>query len=151
VSGRALLFKNRPHGSVQNAGYMQVRQSIAARMTRDTGLEFPPENIFVAVGPSGVCSVILKSVLDPGAEVIVLRPCFFEHPLHITNHAGRVVLVEINAQLLPNDYQIAAAVTPRCSNLLRTAFGASLSIADYGAAWWLLARTERDRLPCGRR
>ena len=135
MRGRALLFKNRPHGSVQNAGYMQVRQSIAARMTRDTGLEFPPENIFVGLGHSGACNVILKSVLGPAVEVIVLMPCFAEHPLHITNHAGRVVLVEIDAQFLPNAYRIAAAVTPRCSNLPRTAFGASLSIGDSSSKW----------------
>ena len=107
------MLDNRPYGYMQNAGYLEVRESIAARMSRDTGLSFPPANIFMTVGSSGACNVILKSILDPGDEVIVLMPCFSEYPFYITNHAGRMVAVETDEEFLPDVERIEAAITPR--------------------------------------
>ena len=101
------------HGYMPNPGYPSVRETVAEKLRRDTGLDFTPEDVFMTVGSSGACNVILKSLLDPGDEVIVLMPCFSEYPFYITNHAGVMVPVETDDEFLPDIDRIAAAITPR--------------------------------------
>ena len=67
----------------------------------------------MTVGSAGACNVILKSILDPGDEVIVLAPYFSEYRFYIANHGGRMVPVETDASFLPDVERIAAAITPR--------------------------------------
>jgi aspartate aminotransferase len=57
--------------------------------------------------------VILKSILDPGDEVIVLMPCFSEYQFYIASHSGIMVQVETGADFLPDVELIKAAITPR--------------------------------------
>ncbi len=101
------------HAYMPNAGYPAVRQTIAAKLSRETGLPFVPEDILMTVGAAGACNVFLKSVLDPGDEVIVLVPFFPEYEFYITNHGGRMVPVETDESFLPDPECIAAAITPR--------------------------------------
>ncbi|MGJ5820270.1 pyridoxal phosphate-dependent aminotransferase [Paludibaculum fermentans] len=101
------------HGYMPNPGFPLVRQAVARQLRRETGLPFDAEDIFMTVGSAGACNVILKSILDPGDEVIVLMPCFSEYRFYISNHAGRMVPVETGADFLPDIDRIAAAITPR--------------------------------------
>ena len=48
----------------------------------------------MTVGAAGAINVVLKSLLDPGDEVIILVPFFPEYQFYIENHAGRMVLVD---------------------------------------------------------
>ena len=112
---RRVAAGNRPgsHGYMPNPGYPEVREAVAKKLRRETGLDFAAEDVFMTVGSAGACNVILKSILDPGDEVIVLMPCFSEYPFYVTNHGGRMVPVETDAMFLPDVERIAAAVTPR--------------------------------------
>ena len=101
------------HGYMPNPGFPEAREAVAALLRRETGLGFAAENVFMTVGSAGACNVILKSILDPGDEVIVLMPCFSEYPFYVTNHAGRMVPVETDEEFLPDAGRIAAAITPR--------------------------------------
>jgi aspartate aminotransferase len=110
--------KPNSHGYMPNPGFPSARQAVAAMLTRDTGLTFDTDDIFMTVGSSGACNVILKSILDPGDEVIVLMPCFSEYPFYVTNHAGRMVPVETGDGFLPDVERIADAITPRTRALI---------------------------------
>jgi aspartate aminotransferase len=101
------------HGYMPNPGYSQVREAVAKKLRRETGLEFTAEDVFMTVGSAGACNVILKSILDPGDEVIVLMPAFSEYRFYIANHGGVMVPVETDASFLPDVERIAAAITPR--------------------------------------
>jgi len=101
------------HGYMPNQGYPEVREAVAAKLRRETGLGFTTEDVFMTVGSSGACNVILKSILDPGDEVIVLVPCFSEYQFYIANHGGCMVPVETDASFLPDVERIGAAITPR--------------------------------------
>jgi aspartate aminotransferase len=111
---------NRPgvHGYMPNPGYPEVRAAVAAKLRRETGLDFTGEDVFMTVGAAGACNVILKSLLDPGDEVIVLVPYFAEYQFYISNHGGRMVPVETDASFLPDFERIAAAITPRTRALI---------------------------------
>lgn len=106
------------HGYMPNPGYPEVRATMARKLQRETGLEFMAEDVFMTVGASGACNVILKSILDPGDEVIVLAPFFPEYQFYISNHGGRMILVDTDAEFLPDVDKIAAAITPRTRALI---------------------------------
>lgn len=101
-----------------NPGFPQVPQAVARKLRRDTGLPFEPDDVFMTVGSAGACNVILKSILDPGDEVIVLLPCFSEYRFYVSNHAGHLIPVETGENFLPRLGRIAAAITPLTRALL---------------------------------
>ena len=101
-----------------NPGYPQVREAVAAKLRRETGLAFTAEDVFMTVGSAGACNVILKSILAPGDEVIVLAPYFAEYQFYIANHSGRMVPVETDAAFLPDVERIREAITPRTRALI---------------------------------
>jgi aspartate aminotransferase len=106
------------HGYMPNPGYTQVREAVARKLSRETGLAYSAEDIFMTVGSAGACNVILKSILDPGDEVIVLMPFFPEYQFYISNHGGRMVPVETDETFLPDVERIRAAITPRTRAIL---------------------------------
>ncbi|MCZ2073710.1 MAG: pyridoxal phosphate-dependent aminotransferase [Bryobacteraceae bacterium] len=106
------------HGYMPNAGHIEARAAVARQLSAETGLPFAPDHILMTVGASGACNVILKSILDPGDEVIGLIPCFSEYPFYVTNHAGRFVPVETDAGFLPDIERVAAAITPRTKAII---------------------------------
>jgi aspartate aminotransferase len=112
---RRVVAEDRPrsHGYMPNAGFPGVRAAIAKRLAERTGVAFTGENVIMTVGAAGAINTVLKSILDPGDEVIVLMPCFSEYPFYVTNHGGRIVPVETDATFLPDVERIAAAITPR--------------------------------------
>jgi aspartate aminotransferase len=117
---RRVVAANRPgsHGYMPNPGYPQLREAVAQKLQRETGLAFTAEDVFMTVGSAGACNVILKSILDPGDEVIVLKPFFSEYQFYIANHGGCMVPIETDASFLPDVERIAAAITPRTRALM---------------------------------
>ena len=112
---RRIVASNHPgsHGYMPNPGYAPVREAVAQKLERETGLAFTGDDVFMTVGSAGACNVILKSILDPGDEVIVLMPCFSEYQFYIANHGGTMVPVETDDAFLPDVERIAAAITKR--------------------------------------
>ena len=96
-----LVVDTRPglHGYMANAGFPEVRARIAEKLQRQAGLPFVAEDVFMTAGASAACNVILRAMLDPGDEVIVLRPIFPDYPAYIANHGGRVVEVDTGREL----------------------------------------------------
>jgi len=115
-----IVAGNQPgsHGYMPNPGYSEVREAVAQKLRNETGQPFSADDIFMTVGSAGACNVILKSILDPGDEVIVLTPFFPEYQFYIANHGGRMVLVETDETFLPDVERIAAAITPRTRALI---------------------------------
>ena len=82
------------HRYMTNSGYEDVREEIAGFHRERTGLPFTKEHIIMTVGSAGGINVILKSLIDPGDEVIVLNPYFVEFKFYIENHGGVMRLVD---------------------------------------------------------
>ena len=117
---RQVVAENRKgsHGYMPNAGYPVVRERLAQRLRARTGVEFGVDDILMTAGAAGAINVMLKSLLDPGDEVIVLNPYFPEYRFYIENHGGRVVAVETGDRFEPVAERVAAAVTPRTRALI---------------------------------
>jgi aspartate aminotransferase len=112
---RRVAAEDRPHihGYMPNAGFPEVRDAIARRLTERTGLPYTAEHVLMTSGSAGAMNVALKAILDPGDEVIVLVPYFPEYRFYVENHGGCVVPVETDEQFLPDMERISAAITPR--------------------------------------
>ena len=82
------------HGYMSNAGFEDVRQTIAESLNRRFDTKFSAKNLIMTVGAASGLNVILKTILNPGEEVIVFAPYFLEYGAYVRNYDG--VLVEIS-------------------------------------------------------
>lgn len=76
-----------------NSGYADVRQAVADSLNERFGTSFSGKNIIMTVGAAGGLNVILKTLLNPGDEVIAFAPYFGEYRSYTNNYDG--ILVEI--------------------------------------------------------
>jgi aspartate aminotransferase len=106
------------HGYMENAGYPETRAAVAAELSRETGLKLTEKDIIMAVGAAGAINVALKTILDPGDEVIVFIPWFVDYFNYIENHDGVVKPVPTGEDFLPDLDTLEAAIGPRTKALL---------------------------------
>ena len=81
------------HGYMSNAGYEDVRQTIAESLNKRFGTNFSFKNLIMTVGAASGLNIILKSILNPGDEVIVFAPYFVEYNAYVRNYDGNVVVI----------------------------------------------------------
>lgn len=96
-------------------GFMSLRKAIAAKLTRENGLNFAPEQIVVGNGAKqALCNVILATV-NPGDEVIIPTPAWVSYIEMVKLAEGKFVLVpaglETDFKITPE--QLEAAITER--------------------------------------
>jgi aspartate aminotransferase len=102
------------HGYMSNAGFPAVRAAVAKSLNRRHGTAFTENNIIMSVGAAGGLNVALKTLLNPGDEVIALAPYFVEYGNYVNNYDGTLVVVPANPPAFqPNADALAAAVTPK--------------------------------------
>ena len=81
------------HGYMNNAGYEDVRAKVADSLNRRFETKFEAKNIIMTVGAAGGLNIILKTLLNPGDEVICFVPYFGEYNGYVENYDGKVVKV----------------------------------------------------------
>ena len=107
------------HGYMNNAGYEDVRETIATSLNRRFETSFSKDNIIMTVGAAGGLNVILKTLLNPGDEVIAFAPYFLEYRSYINNYDG--VLVEVSPDtetFMPNLAEFAEKITAKTKAVL---------------------------------
>jgi aspartate aminotransferase len=80
------------HGYMPNAGYPDVRARVAAQVSLEQGVTLGADNVVMSCGASGALNSVLKTIMDPGAEVIASVPCFMEYVSYVDNHGGTLIL-----------------------------------------------------------
>jgi len=76
------------HRYMSNAGYMETREAVAEVLKESSGLDVKSCHVVMTCGASGAINVTLKTILNPGEEVIILAPFFVEYKFYIDNHGG---------------------------------------------------------------
>ena len=102
------------HGYMSNAGFEDVRQTIAESLNRRFDTKFSAKNLIMTVGAASGLNVILKTILNPGEEVIVFAPYFLEYGAYVRNYDG--VLVEVSPDTTtfqPNLAEFEQRITPK--------------------------------------
>jgi len=106
------------HGYMPNAGYDIVREKISRIVTRISGTDIPPENIIMSCGAAGGLNSVLKTILNPGDEVIVSKPYFVEYNSYISNHGGKIVLAKSSPDFSLDTAAIEGLIGPRTRAVL---------------------------------
>lgn len=76
------------HAYMPNAGYMETRKAVAAYLSKNNRQSFEPDDIIMTVGAGGALNAVLKTILNPGEEVIIPAPYFVEYNFYLDNHQG---------------------------------------------------------------
>ena len=102
------------HGYMSNAGFEDVRQTIAESLNKRFGTAFAAKNLIMTVGAASGLNVILKTILNPGDEVVVFAPYFLEYGSYVRNYDGVLVEVTPNtATFQPNLAEFREKITPK--------------------------------------
>ncbi len=106
------------HGYMPNAGYPDVRACVAAKISQDEGVELDESRIVMTVGAGGGLNVVLKTILNPGDQVICLKPFFVEYVFYADNHGGEAVLVPTREDFSLDLNAIEEAIGPKTAGVL---------------------------------
>jgi len=102
------------HGYMSNAGFEDVRQTIAESLNRRFGTAFAAKNLIMTVGAASGLNIVLKAILNPGDEVIVFAPYFLEYGSYVRNYDGVLVQVSPDTETFqPNLKEFAEKITAK--------------------------------------
>ena len=100
------------HRYMPNAGYRETRKAVADGLATETGLAFTANDIVMTCGAAAALNVVLKTILNPSEEVIILSPYFVEYGYYVDNHNGVAVSVPTTSEFQLDLAAIEAAITP---------------------------------------
>lgn len=107
------------HRYMSNAGFPDVREKIAKKLSEESHLPLTQENIIITSGAAGGLNVVLKSILNPADEVIVLAPYFVEYLFYIENHGGKPVVVQTDLDTFePSLEMLEQSITAKCKAII---------------------------------
>jgi aspartate aminotransferase len=108
----------RKHGYMPNAGYPEVRARVAEQVAKEQGVALGGEHVVMSCGASGALNSVLKTILDPGDEVIASTPCFMEYAAYVDNHGGLLVLAGTTPDFDLDVEAIAGRIGPKTAALI---------------------------------
>jgi aspartate aminotransferase len=106
------------HKYMENVGFLETRKAVARSLVQDYDLPFVPEQIVMTVGAGGAINALLKAVLDPGEEVVVVAPYFVEYRFYVENHGGTMVVTNAADDFNLDPDAIDAAITDKTRVIL---------------------------------
>ena len=107
------------HSYMSNSGYPSTRKAVADKLSRTSSVKVEADSVCMTVGAAGAMNAVLRSILDPGDEVIVISPFFMEYLSYIDNFNGVAVIVPaIPDTFQPDIEKIAAAITPKTKAII---------------------------------
>jgi len=101
------------HRYMPNAGYEATRTAVACALSPECKVELGAGDIVMICGAAGGLNIALKTLLDPGDEVIVFAPYFVEYFFYADNHGGRAVAVDTKVDFSLDFDKLAAAFTDK--------------------------------------
>lgn len=94
---------NLVHGYMNNSGYEDVRSAISTFINNKHSLALSKDSIIMTCGAAGGLNIILKSILNPGDEVITFSPYFGEYVNYVQNFDGKLVTCPTNTETFEPD------------------------------------------------
>ena len=95
--------QNLVHGYMSNSGYEDVRENIAEFINKKNNVNLTKDNIVMTCGAAGGLNIILKTLLNPEDEVIVIAPFFGEYENYVNNFDGKLVVVQADKETFQPD------------------------------------------------
>lgn len=106
------------HGYMPNGGYSWVRQAIAARMSAEQEVAVDFGDILMSCGAAGGINVVMKALLNPGDEVLLVTPYFVDYHFYVDNHGGVAKVVQTDDQFNLDLAAIEQAITDKTKAMI---------------------------------
>jgi len=101
-------------------GIPELKDAICAKLKRDNGLDYTPDQVSVGTGGKQILYNALMATLNPGDEVVIPAPYWVSYPDMVLLAGGEPVIAEASIQTgfkLTAD-QLEAAITPKTKWLI---------------------------------
>lgn len=100
-------------------GLTPLRKAVAKKLTAETGINWNTDNIVITAGAKQGLLDAALAVLDPGDEVIIIRPCWPTFPSQVLLAGAKPVFVDARPPTyIPDIVAIRAAVSPRTKAII---------------------------------
>jgi aspartate aminotransferase len=106
------------HRYMNNAGYDDTRAAVAEVIAENCNQPVTAANVVMTCGAGAALNVVLKTLLNPGDEVIILTPFFVEYKFYIDNHQGVPVTVVTQDNFQPDLQVIECAISDRTKAII---------------------------------
>jgi aspartate/methionine/tyrosine aminotransferase len=93
------------------AGSEALREALGLWLQREQGLDLSASTLLITAGSNMAFNAVVQVLCDPGDELILPVPYYFNHEMAIRLAGGTPVAVE--AGVVPDPERLAAAITPR--------------------------------------
>lgn len=101
-------------------GLAEVREAVCGRYGRIYSAQIDPSQICLTIGASQAFWLAMLGLCEPGDEVIVQEPAYFDHPMGLAIMGIRMVPAPFVPEQkgIPDPVAIAALITPRTRAIL---------------------------------
>ena len=106
------------HAYMPNSGWPEVRAAVASRLAQEQGAPIKASDILMTCGAAGALNVVMKALLDPGDEVIIISPYFVEYTFYIDNHGGAAKIVPADEEFNLDLAAVASALSEKTKAVL---------------------------------
>lgn len=103
-----------------SSGDVDLKEAIIAKLQRENGLTYKPNQIIVSCGAKHSLYNIMQAMLDAGDEVIVPAPYWVSYPEMVKLALGTPVFIEALPEndFMPTKEAVEAAITPNTKALV---------------------------------
>ena len=106
------------HRYMPNAGYPETREAVATGLRAETGMPFTMGEVVMTCGAAGGLNVALKTILNPGEEVVFFAPYFVEYGYYTDNHGGIPVVTPTDDTFQPDLAALEGVISARTRAVL---------------------------------
>ncbi|MCD1259879.1 pyridoxal phosphate-dependent aminotransferase [Paenibacillus athensensis] len=106
------------HQYIPNQGLVETRAKVADFINQRFQTRLTAATVVMTVGAGGALNVVLKSILEPGEEVVVLTPYFVEYDFYVANHGGVAVHCPLAEDFSLDFAELEQAITAQTKAVL---------------------------------
>lgn len=107
------------HGYMNNAGFPDVRKELALTVSWQAEERYRADQFIMTTGAAAALNILLKTILNPGDEVLSFKPYFSEYKNYVENYGGVLKLVATDPEtFLPNLDALRAAIGEKTRALI---------------------------------
>lgn len=89
-------------GYMANAGYPDVREAVAEKASAEQGVKVSGEDLIMTCGAAGGLNSFIRTVINPGEEMLGVAPYFVEYGFYTENYGASFRSVMSN----PDDFSL---------------------------------------------
>lgn len=97
------------------SGYLDLREAVCHKFSRDNNLQYKPENIVVSTGAKQSLANVILSLVEAGDEVIIPTPFWVTYAalVQMANGTVKLIKTELEQEYKITPQELEAAITPK--------------------------------------